>query len=253
MFGGINKRRADGVPEPLNGEADPIVTRPGTVQSPAGGGFHRSPVWGLARQLLGASRVKSRALLGLNILILAAGMVVAARAAAPVATPLADDPACTSEDRRFMARAYELAREADKRGDSPIGAVLVRKGKIIYEYSNSIVTERDVTMHAETGMLSKVTPIFDKATLAECTLYTSTEPCVMCCGSITYAGLPKVVYGTTALQVLRLSGRPVPFHPLECREVFQRIGNTRIVVAGPLMEVEGFKVREEHLAKAKST
>lgn len=171
-----------------------------------------------------------------------------ARAAVPAATPLPDDPACTSQDRVFMARAYELARIGSTEGNSPIGAVLVKDGKIIAEGWNTVTTDGDVTHHAETGLISLLSPHLDKATLATTTLYTSTEPCIMCCGSITFAGIRECVYGTTALQVTRIAGRTIPLHPIECREVFQRI-NSKVVIRGPLMEEEGFAVRREYLAR----
>jgi tRNA(Arg) A34 adenosine deaminase TadA len=165
--------------------------------------------------------------------------------AEPTATPLADDPACTDVDRKFMARAYALAREASVRRDMPVGAVLVKDGKIIFEYSNTVYTDSDPIMHAETGMFYVASPKLDKSVWAGAVLYTSTEPCIMCCGSIRSIGLKEVVYGTTALQVSRLAGRKLPAQPLECREIWRRIGYD-LKVRGPLMEDEGFKVRAEH-------
>jgi tRNA(Arg) A34 adenosine deaminase TadA len=163
----------------------------------------------------------------------------------PPATPLPDDPACTETDRRFMTRAYELAREASVRRDMPVGAVLVKDGKIIFEYSNTVYTDSDPIMHAETGMFYVASPKLEKSVWAGAVLYTSTEPCIMCCGSIRAIGLKEVVYGTTALQVSRLAGRKLPVQPLECREIWRRIGYD-LKVRGPLMEDEGFKVRAEH-------
>src|ERR1700722_19073804 len=57
-----------------------------------------------------------------------------ASAEAPALAPAPDDPSCTADDRKFMARAFELARRSLDRGDMPIGAVLVKDGKIICEY-----------------------------------------------------------------------------------------------------------------------
>jgi tRNA(Arg) A34 adenosine deaminase TadA len=165
-----------------------------------------------------------------------------------LAVPLADDPACTLEDRKYMLRAYELAREASVRRDMPIGALLVKDGRILCEYSNTVYTYSDPTMHGETGLISVVLPKVDKADRVGAVLYTSTEPCVLCCGSIRSAGIKEVVYGTTALQVSRLAGRKLPKAPLECREIWERIG-WDITVRGPLMEDEGFKVRAEHRAR----
>lgn len=174
--------------------------------------------------------------------------VIALKANESLATPLPDDPACTDTDRKFMVRAYELAREASVRRDMPVGALLVKDGRIIAEYSNTVYSSSDPIMHGETGLISAVLPKIDKTSREGAVLYTSTEPCLMCCGSIRSAGIKEVVYGTTALQVSRLAGRKLPREPLECREIWQRTGGG-VNVRGPLMEDEGFKVRAEHRAR----
>lgn len=180
--------------------------------------------------------------------LLVLAFTAAALAAEPVATPLPDDPACTDADRKFMARAYELAREASVRRDMPVGALLVKDGLVIAEYSNTVYSGSDPIMHGETGLISAVLPGIAKAAREGAVLYTSTEPCLMCCGSIRSAGIKEVVYGTTALQVSRLAGRKLPKEPLECREIWERTGGG-VNVRGPLMEDEGFKVRAEHRAR----
>ena len=126
---------------------------------------------------------------------------VARPAAGP--TPLPDDPACTAEDRKFMVRALELVRDSVSKNLHPFSAVLVRDGKVIAEYVNRSDTTHDVTQHAETGLIAMYSPKFDRATLATCTLYASSEPCTMCCGSIRFSGIKRVVYGVTETQFLR--------------------------------------------------
>lgn len=170
--------------------------------------------------------------------------------------PLLDDPACTADDRKFISRTYDLARSAVAHGNEPFGALLVKDGKIILENENSINTSHDLTQHAETGLISKASQQFDAATLAACTLYTSTEPCIMCCGAIRWAGVHRVVYGTTGLQLKRIFAlvfppQPVPagFKPLQIREVFARtLARTKsdVVIAGPLMEAEGLNIHKSY-------
>jgi tRNA(Arg) A34 adenosine deaminase TadA len=163
--------------------------------------------------------------------------------------PLPDDPACDANDRRFIKRTYELARSAADHGNRPFGALLVKDGKIIFENENSVRTSHDVTQHAETGLISKASRKLDPATLAACTLYTSTEPCVMCCGSIHWAGIRRVVYGTTALQVDHMiaiilsNPQAVSAHPLQIREIYARTA-PEMTVKGPLMEAEGLQIHE---------
>jgi tRNA(Arg) A34 adenosine deaminase TadA len=160
-------------------------------------------------------------------------------------TPLPDDPACTAADRVFMERAYELARYATTHGGSPFGAVLVNDGKVIAEFSNCEHSTGDVTKHAETGLISAFSPKISRATFATSTLYTSSEPCTMCCGSIRFAGIGKVVYGTSELQFLRVIGVPLGDNPLESKEVFIRTSPSTQVL-GPLMEKEGLKIHEDY-------
>jgi len=176
--------------------------------------------------------------------------------AGEVALPLPDDPAATADDRRFMARAHELAASAAAHGNHPFSALLVKDGKIIFEYENTIYTTKDITQHAETGLISKATPQFDQATLAACTLYASTEPCIMCCGAIRWAGIKRVVYGVTSSQLsaviaqvlpaLAPSRRPAAV-PLAIREVMART-DPSIQVTGPLLEAAGMKIHEAYWA-----
>jgi len=78
------------------------------------------------------------------------------------------------------------------------------------KFSNDALTSGDITHHAETGLLSIASVKFGRAALGDAALYTSTEPCIMCCSSIRAAGLKKFVFGVTATQVARLRGRSLP-------------------------------------------
>ncbi|MES2697456.1 MAG: nucleoside deaminase [Verrucomicrobiota bacterium] len=169
--------------------------------------------------------------------------VSAAFAAAPaMPSPLPDDPTCTPDDRKFMTRAFELARFAMARGDGAIGAVLVSKdGKILAEFGNMVTTESDVTLHGETGLISYASRVLPKAAWEGSTLYTSLEPCVMCCGSIRWAGIATVVYGGSSRQP---TGAPWGPERLRAREVYQRT-NAAVKVRGPLMDDEQIKLRGE--------
>jgi tRNA(Arg) A34 adenosine deaminase TadA len=171
------------------------------------------------------------------LLLLAAN----ASGAFPAATP--DDPACTAEDRIYMARAYDLARYAITHGGGPFGALLVKDGKILAEYSNCVHSTRDVTKHAETGLISTFSPKIDRATFAQSTLYTSTEPCAMCCGAICFAGIGRVVYGTSEAPFVQVMGLPPLPYPLTSHEILRRI-SPQLKVLGPLMEAEGLAIHE---------
>jgi len=173
---------------------------------------------------------------------------LATAAPAPV-VPLSDDPACTAEDRKFMARAYELAAAASARGNGAFGALVVKDGQILMEFSNDAKTSGDVTHHGETGLVALTSRKLGITSMKGCTFYTSTEPCIMCCGAINSSGVTRLVYGTTAIQVTRLRGRTLPMKPLQVREVFERAGRPDVTVCGPLMEAEGLAVHAAAFAK----
>ncbi|HEY4299611.1 MAG TPA: nucleoside deaminase [Candidatus Didemnitutus sp.] len=178
------------------------------------------------------------------VLILANFITAMACSASPA--PLPDDPRCTTEDRTFMARAYELARAAiQDHSGYPFGALLVVDGKIVAEYHNCELEMKDPTKHAETGLISAFAPKLGRDVLARATLYASSEPCTMCCGAIRFAGIRKVVYGTTESQFVKVIGERNDPHPLDSREVFARTAPDTVVL-GPLMEAEGLAIHEAY-------
>jgi tRNA(Arg) A34 adenosine deaminase TadA len=154
-----------------------------------------------------------------------------------------DDPACTAADKIYMARAYQLARYAITHGGGPFGALLVKDGKVLAEFSNCVHSTHDVTKHAETGLISMFSPKIDRETFAKSTLYTSTEPCTMCCGAICFAGIGRVVYGTSEAPFLQVMGLPPDPNPLTSHEILSRIA-PKTKVLGPLMEAEGLEIHE---------
>jgi tRNA(Arg) A34 adenosine deaminase TadA len=179
----------------------------------------------------------------LRLFCLASLLLMASSAFAAFPAASQDDPGCTAEDRIYMARAYELARYAITHGGGPFGALLVKDGKILAEYSNCVHSTHDVTKHAETGLISAFSPKIDRETFAKSTLYTSTEPCTMCCGAICFAGIGRVVYGTSEAPFLNVMGLPPDPNPLTSHEVLGRIA-PKIKVLGPLMEAEGLIIHE---------
>jgi tRNA(Arg) A34 adenosine deaminase TadA len=166
---------------------------------------------------------------------------------------LPDDPSTSDADRKLMTYAYTLAEQAVDHGNHPFSALLVKDGEIIFEYENTIYSTQDVTQHAETGLISQATRQFDRETLARSTLYASTEPCMMCCGAIRWAGIRKVVYGTTSSKLTEVvrqiypsaADNPLPENPLAIREIFERT-EPSIQVHGPLMEAEGIAIHQRY-------
>jgi tRNA(adenine34) deaminase len=93
-----------------------------------------------------------------------------------------------------MAVALEQAREAYALGEVPVGAVVVRDGRIIARAFNLRETRRDPTAHAERLALTLAGEALGTWRLEGCTLYATLEPCPMCAGAIVQARIARVVY-----------------------------------------------------------
>jgi len=134
-----------------------------------------------------------------------------------------------------LRAAFVAARYARERGNHPFGAVLVKGDEVLVTTGNTVLTEGDPTCHAEMNLVRRVVRELSREDLGTCTLYASTEPCVMCCGAIYWAGIRHVVYGCSADLLARHAGGSLV---VPCREVFAR-GRHKTTVEGPLLESEG--------------
>ncbi len=101
----------------------------------------------------------------------------------------------TREDERWMAAAIAQARVAEREGDVPVGAVIVREGKCIAQAENRTTRAQDPTAHAEVLAIREAAASLDSSRLQGCTLYVTLEPCAMCAGAIVLARLDRVVFG----------------------------------------------------------
>jgi tRNA(adenine34) deaminase len=99
-----------------------------------------------------------------------------------------------TNDERRLHRALELADDAARDGDVPVGAVLV-SGDLVLEAKNEKERRRDPTAHAEMLVLREAAQRLDAWRLREATLYVTKEPCVMCAGAIIAARIKRLVYG----------------------------------------------------------
>lgn len=152
----------------------------------------------------------------------------------------------TDDDLRLLRRAIELAHVARERGDHPFGALLASAdGTILHEAMNTVGTTGDRTGHAERNLMTAVSTSIDADELADCTMYTSTEPCAMCAASVYWVGVGRVVFGMSEDRLRELTGDD-PENPtltLACRTVFAS-GARGTVVEGPLIESEAIGPHE---------
>ena len=147
---------------------------------------------------------------------------------------------CTDEE--YLREAIELAREAVSNGNTPFGSLLVVGDEVVKRSKNTTVTENDITAHPELKLARWAACELDPDDLADCTMYTSTEPCEMCAAAIYYAGLNRVVYSVSGESLARVRGAAES--GIACKDVIRRKGGT-MVIDGPVLETEGIRVHEE--------
>ena len=99
------------------------------------------------------------------------------------------------DDVLYMKLSLAEAQKAYDRGEVPVGAVVVCKGRIIARSHNLIETLNDVTAHAEMQAITAAANYLGGKYLSDCTLYVTVEPCVMCAGAIAWSQLGRLVFG----------------------------------------------------------
>src|SRR6202163_2593982 len=100
-------------------------------------------------------------------------------------------------DEHFMRETLRLAQKAFEANEVPVGAVVVREGRIIGRAFNQVELLKDATAHAEMLALTQAEEAVGDWRLIDCTLYVSKEPCPMCAGAIVHVRLARVVFGAS--------------------------------------------------------
>jgi tRNA(adenine34) deaminase len=100
------------------------------------------------------------------------------------------------DHERFMQAALDEALAADEAGEVPVGAVVVREGRIIGRGHNQRETLHDPTAHAEMLAITAAASELGDWRLSGCTLYVTLEPCAMCAGAIVLARVDRLVFAT---------------------------------------------------------
>ena len=150
---------------------------------------------------------------------------------------------------RHLSRANAVAKRAASFGHHPFGAILVGP-----DHETVLLEQGNVSTvnHAEAVLARTADMNFPAAYLANCTLYTTVEPCAMCAGTLYWANIGRLVYGMDESRLLAFTGS----HPenatldVPCRYLFAH-GQKDIPVIGPVTEVEA-EIAELHQAFWKS-
>lgn len=151
-----------------------------------------------------------------------------------------------SAEQAFLRESFRIAEAARERGNHPFGALLVSAdGSVLARAENSVVTDQDLTAHAELNLIRDLPNGLAAGQLSRSTMYASTEPCPMCAGAIHWSGIGRVVFGLSSPRLYELSSRGGEGEPIDlsCREVLRRSGH-RVEVVGPALEQEAEAVHE---------
>lgn len=144
----------------------------------------------------------------------------------------------------FLRAAIEAARRSREKGNHPFGSVLVDdNGNILLQAENTVVTEKDCTGHAELNLVRHASQKFSKELLAGCTLYASTEPCVMCSGAIFWSGIGRVVFALSSEKFYKMLDDKADRIFINCSDVFSQSNGEIEIICG-ILESEAATVHE---------
>jgi tRNA(adenine34) deaminase len=103
----------------------------------------------------------------------------------------------SSQDKLFMERAIELAKESFDDGEVPVGAVIVQNATIVGEGKNKVIFENDVTSHAEINAIRAASKKIKNYRLNDCSMYVTLEPCHMCAKAAVDARMSSVIFAAS--------------------------------------------------------
>lgn len=119
------------------------------------------------------------------------------------------------EHRRFMMLALSEAEKAKEKGEIPVGAVIVKNGKVIAKAHNETEEKNSPLAHAELLALNEALGSTGSKYLSDCTLYVTLEPCPMCMGALLHARTGTIVFGAydekTGCLISRTDLTDIPF------------------------------------------
>ena len=100
-----------------------------------------------------------------------------------------------NDDEKWMTLAIKQAIKADKEGEVPVGAVIVKDGQLIAQAHNQPISTNDATAHAEIQLLRAAGKYQKNYRLIDTTIYVTLEPCTMCLGAMMHARIERMVFG----------------------------------------------------------
>jgi len=143
-----------------------------------------------------------------------------------------------NQHETYVRQSIELAISAARKGNHPFGALLVHEDKVIMTAENTVIADNNSTRHAELNLIVKSERAFPPEVLRECTLYTSTAPCLMCTAVIWNAGITRIIYSVSYESLSRLISGGQNYISLD--QIYRLLG-TEVEFVGPVLEMEGLE------------
>ncbi|MBB6636823.1 nucleoside deaminase [Cohnella thailandensis] len=150
-----------------------------------------------------------------------------------------------NQDEFYMIEAIRLSELAVEHGNEPFGAILVKDGQIVFSNENQIYSATDPTFHAEAGLLRRFCAETHITDLSEYTLYSSCEPCFMCCGAMVWTKVGRLVYGASDMDLCELLGE----QGSPCSEIVFGNSHHKPVVAAGILREESLRVLASYFAR----
>lgn len=141
----------------------------------------------------------------------------------------------------LLRQTFELARHALLSGDRPFGALLAVGSRVVLTARNTVVSANDPIAHAETNLMRRAWSDLPTEIMKRTTLYSSTEPCVMCAGAIIQTMVNHVVYGCQAEHLYQQMG----VKPMLGGRSILLARNPPVQVQGPFLEDEALRIHRE--------
>lgn len=110
---------------------------------------------------------------------------------------MSENPPLLQQHQFYMRNAFNLAEQAYDEKEVPVGAVIVKDGRIVGRGYNQTERLTDPTAHAEILSISAACSTLDNKYLEGCTLYVTLEPCPMCAGALVWSKIDRIVFGAS--------------------------------------------------------
>jgi tRNA(adenine34) deaminase len=132
----------------------------------------------------------------------------------------------SGDHERFMRMALEEAARGKGEGNVAVGSIIVEGGTIVARGRNLVASTYDPTAHAETVAIREAGRALKRVEFPDCTLYTTFEPCPMCCGAILASGISTLVMGGRSAPAERRWGE---YTVERLIELARRVGSIQVI------------------------